>query len=150
MSDSFTKERIEEIKEGLKLHDKKNNCTISTRDFQVAMKSFGVTINEMECQEIICEADPEGRGFLGFDEFIYQLNKKLIKQREISELLEACKAYDSNKNGLIHKSNFKKILENLGEKFTPFEIEEILNEIEIDKDGNLHYNDTIAILTMTK
>ena len=48
-----------------------------------------------------------------------------------------------NHNGVLSLSEFKHILMDLGQKFTEEEVNEIFDESDLNKDGNLDYREFV-------
>lgn len=64
------------------------------------------------------------------------------KETPASNLLQAFKAFDVNGDGYISKAELKEGLEILGEAITEAELNELIEQIDGDNDGQIHYAGT--------
>lgn len=83
---------------------------------------------------------------INFDLFI-RLYKVVLKnkkmEKDASDVLNAFKTFDRDNNGVISLAEMKHILESFGENVSDKEIEEIFNEADLNKDGNIDYQEFI-------
>ena len=81
-------------------------------------------------------ADPDNTGtvskeyFLATAEAIFSLPKE-----NVNELLEVFKVFDINNTGKISITNFKKVQVDIGQGFSEEEADDIINNIDVDRDG---------------
>ncbi len=60
------------------------------------------------------------------------------------EIKEAFKVFDKDGNGFISAAELHHVMTNLGEKLTDAEVDEMINEADIDKDGQINYDGEYA------
>lgn len=65
--------------------------------------------------------------------------KRLQDVDEEAELREAFKVFDKDGSGSISKAELKLVMENLGEKLTGEEIDEMMAEADKDGNGEIDY-----------
>jgi Ca2+-binding EF-hand superfamily protein len=116
---------------------------------ELILKSFDkYTDSEMESirnsfksvTENLEEKTVDMNQFLEMVNSIYKLRKLEIDCNEINE---AFKVFDRDSNGMISLDEMKSILLNFSKKFSEEEIEEIFNEVDINRDGNIDYQEFI-------
>ena len=61
-------------------------------------------------------------------------------------LINAFNVFDKNRDGQIIKDDFRSIINNLGEKLTQSEIEELLKEADLDDDGKIDFNEFVKMM----
>jgi Ca2+-binding EF-hand superfamily protein len=71
---------------------------------------------------------------------VYKLRKLEIN---CSDVIDAFKMFDRDSNGMITLDEMKSILLNFSQKLSEEEIEEIFNEVDINHDGNIDYQEFI-------
>lgn len=97
------------------------------------------------------EIDIDGDGNFTFDEFVQlmfnmgNLSERSEEQEEM-ELRQAFRVFDKAGNGYITSSDLRSVLQCLGEQLTEDEIEDMINEVDIDGDGRIDYDEFVASL----
>merc|ERR1712086_359432 len=142
----LTEEQIAEFKEAFSLFDKDGNGTISGAELATVMKSLGQNPTDDEIKDMIGEVDSDGNSTIDFSEFLNLMAKKMAGGDDEAELLEAFKVFDKDGNSTIEASELKTVMENLGEKLTDEEIEEMMKEADIDKDGKINFEEFKAMM----
>ena len=67
-------------------------------------------------------------------------------QKKKNEYLEAFKIFDKNNDGLITQDELKQLLNNIGQKPSDSEIQDMINEIDIDGDGKINFDNFITLM----
>lgn len=62
------------------------------------------------------------------------------------EMREAFQIFDSDGNGKITSEELRLIMENLGEKLTDEEIDDMVKEADIDGDGEINYEEFVKMM----
>ena len=60
---------------------------------------------------------------------------------EEQDIIEVFKVFDNDGNGYITAAELRHVMTNLEEKLTDDEIDEMINEADIDGDGQISYNE---------
>ena len=63
-----------------------------------------------------------------------------------NEYLEAFKIFDRNNDGQITQDELKLLLNNIGQKPSDSEIQDMINEIDIDGDGKINFDNFITLM----
>lgn len=63
-----------------------------------------------------------------------------------NELLEALDFFNKTGSNYLHKDVLENVIYNLGERLTPSETEEFIQSIPYDEDGNVTYDDLLAVI----
>ena len=69
-----------------------------------------------------------------------------ISSQKKNEYLEAFKIFDKNNDGLITQDELKQLLNNIGQKPSDSEIQDMINEIDIDGDGKINFDNFITLM----
>jgi len=140
-------EQIAEFKEAFGLFDKDGSGTITASELGIMMRSLGQNPTENELQDMINEADIDSNGVIDFDEFLCMMAKKIAEEDQEEELREAFRVFDKDGNGFISAAELRHVMTNLGEKLTDDEVDEMIQEADIDGDGQVNYQEFVTMMT---
>lgn len=65
------------------------------------------------------------------------------------EIKEAFKVFDKDGNGFISAAELRHVMTNLGEKLNDSEVEEMINEADVDGDGQINYEEFVKVRAST-
>lgn len=140
MTELLSPEKIQIYKEAFKSFDRNGDGTISTKELGVVMRTLGQNPTEAELADLIAEIDQDGNGEIDFDEFLVLMSKKMKDSDIQDKSLEAFKIFDRKNKGVIHINEIKNILQNMGEKMPPGEVDALIKDLELNSQGELDYN----------
>ena len=101
------------------------------------MISLGQRPTEQELTDMVNEVDTNKNGLIDFEEFVVLMKKKMTKNDERRELLDAFSVFDKDQNGYISAKELKEVMHSIGEKLTDEEVEEMIREADTDGDGQV-------------
>lgn len=139
--DQLTEEQIAEFQEAFSLFDKDGDGTITTGELGTVMRSLGQNPTEEELQEMINEVDADGNGTIDFPEFLTLMARRTNDTDSEEELREAFRVFDKDGNGYISAAELRHIQTNLGEMPTDEAVEETIRIADMDRDGQINYNE---------
>ena len=115
---------------------------------------------------MVNEVDKEATGYLQFPSFLSLMSKKYSDQNAEDEIREAFRVFDGvsshaeqkqhlgdgsqrsisfqDGNGFINRQELRVVMMNLGEKLNDDEIECLIDDVDIDGDGQGGNNATLA------
>ena len=147
MAEALTDDHVAELKDAFDLFDKDKDGRITTGELGTVMRSLGQDPTDTELRDMVNEIDIDGNGTIEFSEFVAMMANKLKDGRDPDEdLKEAFKVFDKDNNGFISQSELRLVMANLGEKLTDDEVEEMILEADIDGDGQVNYEEFVAIM----
>ena len=98
--------------------------------------------------QVIITADSSKAGFELTD--ILNLVSNQMKDTDAEEeVIEAFKVFDKDDSGWISGGDLYAVMTNLGEQMLPEEIDQMMSEADIDKDGRFDYKALAQSLTST-
>ena len=114
-------------------------------------------------QDIVAEVDPNSIGSFKFPNFLAMMARKLDENSAEDEIRESFKVFDNvsfereksifhknifqDGNGFINRQELGYVMENLGENLPKEEIECLINEIDIDGDGQINYEEFYTMMS---
>ncbi|RNA44698.1 neo-calmodulin-like isoform X2 [Brachionus plicatilis] len=143
----FSEIQISELKQAFRLFDKEGNGVVTTQEIGSVLRNLGLYPTEQELQQMLKDID--------IDEFVqlmYNMGNisEISEEQEDKELREAFKVFDRKGNGFITSSDLRSVLQCLGEQLTEDEIEDMIEEVDIDGDGRIDYEEFVASLKAEK
>ncbi|KAL7568560.1 hypothetical protein ACA910_002672 [Epithemia clementina (nom. ined.)] len=120
-------------------YDTERNGILSYDEFKSALKDAGYS--EEEYRTMFDAVDLDGTGKIRYTEF---LAATIEAQGAISEerLAEAFDRIDSDDSGYISKENLRSLL---GDEFPQSEIDAIIDEADLTRDGKISYSEFLAL-----
>ena len=110
------------------------------------MRTFGWTPTEGELQELIGVIDMDENGCISFDEFVWLMSQDIHDEDIEDEIRDAFRVFDREGHGFISVIDLTDLLSKIGEKLSMDEVEELISEADIDGDGNIYYDEFIAMI----
>ena len=69
-----------------------------------------------------------------------------LTEDKISEFLEAFEIFDKDKDGYITIKELGEIMKNLGQTPTEAELQDMINEVDIDGNGNIDFKEFLGLM----
>ncbi|KAM5255857.1 centrin-4-like [Ctenodactylus gundi] len=136
----------QEIKEAFDIFDVDGSGTIDAKELKTAMWALGFEPKKEEIKHMIAEIDKEGTGTISFEDFFAIMSVKMNEKNENEELSKAFKLFDDDNTGSITLKNIKRVAKELGEKLTDDELQEMLDEADRDRDGEINEEEFLRIM----
>ncbi|XP_059588605.1 troponin C-like isoform X2 [Alligator mississippiensis] len=115
----------------------------------VSIRALGYEPKKDEMKKIISEVDKEGSGKINFDLFLHAMTQKMSEPDSKEDILKAFKLYDQNGTGKISFENLKCVANEIGENLTDEELQEMIDEADMDGDGEVNEQEFLQIMRMT-
>ncbi|KAK6463522.1 calmodulin [Scheffersomyces coipomensis] len=132
---SLSSEQINKYRDVFRLFDKNNDGTIDQNELKTVMRALNHDPTQTEIEELIDHVDINKDGKIDFREFILILAKHLKDTDEELELIEVFKIFDQDGDGKINSNELKYILFTIGEQLQDSQINEMIEEADLNKDG---------------
>ena len=148
MAKVITPEQQVEYREAFALFDKNGDGTITVTELGTVMRSLGNNPTETELQDMINEVDADGNGTLEFDEFCQLMARQMIdSNQQEEELKQRFAMFDKDGNGTIDREELRDVMQQLGEKLSEEDIEEMIQDADQNGDGLIDYNEFVRYMT---
>ena len=138
-----------ELKRLFEEQDADKDSKLSFKEVQELCKKFGkLEKNEDEnLKNLFTSITKEYDQKLVDEENFLKIYKLILKERKIvadaKSVMEAFKMFDRDGNGKISVEEMKYILASLGESYSEKEVDEVFKEADLNKDGNIDYDEFV-------
>ena len=145
----LTEEEKLEIKEAFDLFDTDGSGVIDAKELKVAMRALGFEPKKEEVRKLIAEVDKDGSGTIDFSEFLDMMTSKMGERDSKEEILKAFRLFDDDETGKISFRNLKRVARELGETMSDNELQEMIDEADMDGDGEINQDEFLRIMKKT-
>ncbi|KAL6091547.1 hypothetical protein STEG23_024170 [Scotinomys teguina] len=146
-------DEIDELREAFQEFDKDRDGFISYKDLGNLMRTMGYMPTEMELTELGQQIRMNLGGRVDFEDFVELMTPKLLAETAgvigVQEMRDAFKEFDANGDGEITLAELQQAMQRLlGEKLTPREISEVVQEADVNGDGTVDFEGLWTIQTL--
>lgn len=113
------------------------------------MRSLGFDVKKAEVLAIMEEHDVVGSGFIGYDEFLDIMARRIAERSPEEELRKAFELFDEDGTGRISLRNLRHVVKELGENLSDDELQAMIEEFDTDGDKEISLEDFAAIMKST-
>ncbi|XP_022974413.1 calmodulin-like protein 11 [Cucurbita maxima] len=146
MAEILSEEQIVEFKEAFCLFDKDGDGCISIEELATVTRSLDQNPTEEELLDMIKEVDTDCNGTIEFSEFLNLMANRIKETDADEELKEAFKVFDKDQNGFISATELRHVMINLGEKLTDDEVKQMIEEADLDGDGQVNFDEFVKMM----
>jgi len=136
--------RLCEYKMAFDMVDKDGSGSIDKDELRGILHALGHRHTGQEVQAMMNEFITE-EDSINFDAFVSLLKTMQLKQRE-QDFHEAFQVFDKDSSGTISKPELLQVFTSLGEKVSAEEINNMIIEADIDKDGMLNFDEFMRMM----
>ncbi|NXT45508.1 CETN2 protein, partial [Pluvianellus socialis] len=152
----LTEEQRRDLREAFELLDRDGSGLIDVGDLKARSRENAVTVRALGCElgkeemkRIVSELGEEGSEKLNFKSFLRVMTQKMAEPCLEKEIPKAFKVFDRDGTGKISFQNLKVVAGELGEDVTDEELQEMIDEADVDGDGEVDKQEFLRILTLT-
>uniref|UniRef100_A0A3B3R7U8 Myosin, light chain 7, regulatory n=1 Tax=Paramormyrops kingsleyae TaxID=1676925 RepID=A0A3B3R7U8_9TELE len=140
----FEQSQIQEFKEAFSCIDQDRDGIIKKQDLKETYAQLGkLNVKDEELEEMLAE----GKGPINFTVFLTLFGEKLNGTDPEDTILNAFKLFDPDGTGFVNKDEFRRLLMNQADKFSPDEVDQAFSVAPIDATGNIDYKSLCYIIT---
>lgn len=137
-----------DIKEAFDLFDVDCTGFIEVKELKVAIRALGFEPKKEEIKRMIAEIDGKD-GRISFNDFLHLMTVKMAEKDTKEEILKAFRLFDDDDTGKISFKNLKRVARELGETLTDEELREMIDEADLDNDGEVNQDEFLRIMKKT-
>ncbi|XP_033107433.1 calmodulin-like protein 4 [Anneissia japonica] len=144
MAHFFSQNQIDEYRDCFSLHDSSRKGVIRADDLARVMRSLYTSPTTQEIRAYRRQYEKEKK--IQFDDFLLIMDEQQRNESCSREILDAFYHADVKKQGYISVKEFKRIMCTFGEKLKEREVDAVLREFGIAKNGQIQYADFVKKL----
>ena len=142
---TLTDEKIKECKIIFDLIDKDKDTKITSEELGPALRVCGASPSQQELEMAIQSAGDKSN-LITFEKFLDIYEKLINNQDSEEDIINELKKLDKNGSGNITVNELKNLLANYGDDLTKEEIDDVIQEANADKSGNINIEKFAKIL----
>ncbi|CCE62785.1 hypothetical protein TPHA_0D01450 [Tetrapisispora phaffii CBS 4417] len=147
IQDQLLEEQKQEIYEAFTLFDMDNDGYLDFHEVKVAMKALGFDLPKAEILDLIDQYDNDGRRKMEYNDFYVVVGQMILNRDPLDEIKRAFKLFDDDNTGRISLKNLRRVAKELGETMTDDELRAMIDEFDLDGDGEINEQEFIDICT---
>ncbi|KAI3941235.1 hypothetical protein MKX01_029809 [Papaver californicum] len=138
-------EEVEVIRDMFRLMDTDNSGKITYEELKTGLQKVGSQLAEPEMKMLMEVADVDGNGTLDYGEFV-TVTIHLQKMENDEHFRRAFMFFDKDGSGFIEMDELREALTDESEKTDDEVLNDILREVDTDKDGRISYEEFVAMM----
>jgi len=142
----LTDEQKQEIKEAFELFDTDKDGAIDYHELKVAMRALGFDLKKAEVLKILRDHDNSGRDLMDFDDFAKIMSERILARDPTEEIRRAFQLFDEDNTGKISLRNLRRVAKEVGERLEDDELQAMIDEFDLDQDGEINEQEFFAIM----
>eukprot|EP00450_Noctiluca_scintillans_P009582 CAMPEP_0194505896 /NCGR_PEP_ID=MMETSP0253-20130528/33089_1 /TAXON_ID=2966 /ORGANISM="Noctiluca scintillans" /LENGTH=157 /DNA_ID=CAMNT_0039348519 /DNA_START=60 /DNA_END=533 /DNA_ORIENTATION=- len=146
MADQLIEEQISEFKEVFGLFAKEKDGRLSLHELGAMLTALGHNPTQEDLDAMIQGVVPDEEGRLDFLSFLSIMAQKIKASDTEDELIESFKVFDRNGDGFINPDELRTSMMNLGEKLLDAEVQDMIDEADLDRDGFINYDEFVKMM----
>ncbi|KZO96455.1 EF-hand [Calocera viscosa TUFC12733] len=143
----LTDEQKQEIKEAFELFDTDKDGAVDYHELKVAMRALGFDMKKAEVLKILRDNDSDGSGAMRYEDFVRVMTERILARDPLDEIRRAFKLFDDDGTGKISLRNLRRVAKELGENLDDDELQAMIEEFDLDQDGEINEQEFLAIMT---
>ncbi|KZS96755.1 EF-hand [Sistotremastrum niveocremeum HHB9708] len=145
----LTEQQRLDIKEAFELFDTDKDGCVDYHELKVAMRALGFDLPRAEVLRILRDHDTRGRNLMEFDDFSRIMTERILARDPMEDLRRAFQLFDDDHTGKISFRNLKRVSRDLGERLDDEELQAMIDEFDLDQDGEISEQEFFAIMEET-
>ncbi|KAG4301695.1 hypothetical protein PCK1_002180 [Pneumocystis canis] len=142
----ITEEQRHEIKEAFELFDSDKDGIIDYHGLKIAMRALGFEAEKAEVLDILRENGKNGRNVIMYEDFARVMTEKILERDPLDEIKRAYALFADEQTGKINIRNLRRIAKELGENIDDQELIAMIDEFDLDQDGEINEQEFINIM----
>ncbi|RNA25655.1 calmodulin [Brachionus plicatilis] len=143
---STESESINILRQVFNYFDADKSGTINVSEIDRILERLNVRLSRDAYQKLMRQVDRNGSRDLDFNEFCRLMLPVFTGKFDDDDLWYAFKKFDLDGSGYITVGELKKILANIGQHFSEYEIETMIRKVDSNFDGKLSYQEFCRLM----
>ncbi|CAO1628728.1 unnamed protein product [Parajaminaea phylloscopi] len=142
----LTDEQRQEIKEAFELFDTDKDGCIDYHELKVAMRALGFDLKKAEVLKLLRDHDRRGEGLMEWEDFSRIMGDRIAARDPMEEIRRAFALFDDDGTGKISLKNLRRVAKELGEQLDEDELQAMIDEFDLDQDGEINEQEFVQIM----
>merc|ERR1712130_115430 len=140
--------KLQEFAEIFSFFDRDGGGSIGTDELEQVMRTFGWSPTEEELKDLgnVIDQQQDGNGDISFNEFVWLMTREFKDSDIEGDIREAFRVFDKEGNGFISTQDLMEVMQTIGEILSVEEAQEMIEEADMDGDGNVNYEEFVAMI----
>ncbi|XP_064465769.1 myosin regulatory light polypeptide 9-like isoform X1 [Ornithodoros turicata] len=138
----FEQNQIAEFKEAFQMIDSNKDGFLDKNDLRATWDSLGRIIPDKDLDGMVAEAT----GPINFTMFLTIFGERVHGTDPEDVIRNAFKTFDKTGDGRVSEKELKRALITWGDKFQESEVDEVLKEVPIDRDGYINIDSYVKLI----
>ncbi|KAL1920923.1 uncharacterized protein VTP21DRAFT_11558 [Calcarisporiella thermophila] len=143
----LTEDQKTMIREAFELFDGDKDGALDYHELKVAMRALGFDVKKSEVLKLLREHDKTGMSLMEWDDFNRIMTEWILARDPLDEIRQAFRLFDDDNTGKISIRNLRRVAKELGENIDDEELQAMIDEFDLDEDGEINEQEFIAIMT---
>jgi len=140
-------EQKQEIKEAFELFDTDKDQRLDYHELKVAMRALGFDLKKPEVLKLLRDHDKTGESLMSFEDFVKIMSERITSRDPLDEIRRAFHLFDSDNTGKINVRDLRRVAKEIGENLDDEELQAMIEEFDLDQDGEINEREFIAIMS---
>ncbi|GAA5841147.1 hypothetical protein JCM5353_008978 [Sporobolomyces roseus] len=147
---SLSPDQQTEIREAFELFDLDKDQRLDYHEFKVSLRALGFDLKKSEVLKLMRERNHSneaeaggGQLTIGLEPFMSIAEELILSRDPLDEIRRAFRLFDEENTGKISFRNLKKVARELGENLTDDELQAMIEEFDLDQDGEISEHEFI-------
>ncbi|KAH7523470.1 calcium-dependent protein kinase 29 isoform X2 [Ziziphus jujuba] len=144
IAENLSSEEIQGLKQMFNNMDTDGSGTITLEELKTGLSRLGSKLTESEIKQLMDAADVDKSGTIDYIEFITATMHRHRLEKE-ENLYKAFQFFDKDGSGFITRDELRQAMSDygMGDEET---IDEIINDVDTDKDGRINYQEFVDMM----
>ena len=135
---SLEEDKIKECKIIFDMFDSNKDTKITTKELGDCLRVCGAAPSQQDLEMIIQSLEENGDDDITFEKFLVLLEKLLQNQDTEEDIINEFKKMDRLNNGTISEEDLRNLMSNYENALSQEEIEDIIQEANVDRNGYIN------------
>lgn len=142
----LTKEQKQEIREAFELFDTDKDKAIDYHEFKVSLRALGFEVKKADILKVFKDYDRESTGKISLKDYNEVVTDMMLERDPREEILKAFRLFDEDDSGKISLRNLRQVAREIGDNMTDEELRAMIDEFDLDRDGEINEEEFLAIM----
>lgn len=149
MASMANSSHLSEIKTLFSTFDKNKDGYLTSKEVAALLQSGKLSANVPynAIQKVVREVEKRDKKMVNITQLMEVLGRHCSEFNPMADMMEAFKVFDKNGDGVISVSELRHVMNNLGERLTDRELQQMFRNAYQDGDGEINFNEFLKMMT---